>query len=70
MGHLRALCEWKDPTTGQLCQFIGDWNTGIEENTIPPGTLIPVLVDIDHPQRRYRMDLSQWSRSHKAHAKN
>jgi len=61
MGQCRVLCEWKEPTTEQLYQFMGDWNTGIEPNTIPPGTLIPVLVNIDHPQCRHRVDVSQWS---------
>ena len=61
MGQHRALCEWKDPVTGQLYQFVGDWNTGIQANTIPPGTLIPVLIDADNPQRRYRLDVSHWS---------
>lgn len=68
MGQHRVLCEWTDPTTGQLYQFMGDWNTGIGSNTISPGTLIPVLVNIDHPQSCYRVDVSQWSPSHAAQA--
>ena len=63
MGQHRVLCEWQDPTTERLYQFLGDWNTGIESNTIPPGTLIPVLINADDPQHRYRVDVSQWSPS-------
>ena len=61
MGQHRALCEWKDTVTGQLYQFVGDWNTGIQSDTIPPGTPIPVLIDADDPRRRYRVDVSEWS---------